>query len=102
MLGAWVKAERERRGWSQSELARRARLAQSYISRLEIHTRTKPSLRVVEQLAQAFEITPEQLMQAVGTMSAAPREPAAISVADWIEKLGMLGPDLTPSERIAV
>jgi transcriptional regulator with XRE-family HTH domain len=102
MVGAWVKAERERRGWSQSELARRAGLAQSYISRLEVNARTKPSLKVVEQFAQAFEISPEQLMQAVGTMSPAPPAPAAITVADWIEQLRMLGPDLTPAERSAV
>jgi len=102
MLGAWVKAERVRRGWSQSELARRAKLAQSYISRLEVNARTKPSLKAVEQLALAFEISTEQLMQAVGTMSPAPADPAAINVTDWLEKLRMLGPDLTPTERIAV
>ena len=102
MLGAWVKAERERRGWSQSELARRAGLAQSYISRMEVNARTKPSLKVVEQLARAFEISPEQLMQAVSAMQPAPTEPSSLNVAEWIEKLNTLGPNLTAAERGAI
>ena len=102
MVGAWVKAERERRGWSQSELARRAGLAQSYISRMEVNARTKPSLKVVEQLAHAFEIRPDQLMQAVGTISSAPSEDFAMSLEDWSLKLKQLGAQLTLAERSAI
>jgi hypothetical protein len=46
MLGAWVKAERRRRGRRPRAQALRARLAQRYIRRLAVPARTPPSERV--------------------------------------------------------
>lgn len=53
MLAAWVKTERERRGWSQAELARRAGLSQPAIALLERSTR-QPRPETVEGVARAF------------------------------------------------
>jgi transcriptional regulator with XRE-family HTH domain len=54
-LGETVKRLREARGWTQTELARRAGLTQGYIAKLETPGYvTSPSLDVALQLAEAF------------------------------------------------
>jgi transcriptional regulator with XRE-family HTH domain len=53
-LGARVAKARGRRGWDQSELARRAGLSPSYVSRLENAGFTRPSLLKVQAFAAAL------------------------------------------------
>jgi transcriptional regulator with XRE-family HTH domain len=53
--GAILKSLRERRGWTQKELARRVGVASNTITRLEIGNR-RPSLALVERLARAFKV----------------------------------------------
>lgn len=56
---------RERRGWSQAELGRRAGIAQSVINRLESGKNRGPSLDTLEQLAKALGVAPGSLLATV-------------------------------------
>jgi transcriptional regulator with XRE-family HTH domain len=108
MIGAWVKAERERRGWSQSELARRAGLTPQAIGQLERSRRRHPYPETVEGLAQAFGVTAEALYRAAyGDLAPETSdlvvEASPMGVLDnWVKRIVALGPELTPAERIAV
>ncbi|WP_327007165.1 helix-turn-helix transcriptional regulator [Dactylosporangium sp. NBC_01737] len=54
-LGRSVRELRERRGWSQSELADAAAMTQSAVARFEAGG-TVPTLPVLERLARALEV----------------------------------------------
>ncbi|HEX6760084.1 MAG TPA: helix-turn-helix transcriptional regulator [Propionibacteriaceae bacterium] len=53
-LGSTVRALREQRGWSQTQLAAAAGMTQSAVARFEAGG-TVPSLRVLDRLAQALD-----------------------------------------------
>lgn len=53
-LGRTVRALREQRGWSQTQLAAAAGMTQSAVARFEAGG-TVPSLRVLDRLAQALD-----------------------------------------------
>ena len=59
-----MKAERLRRGWSQLDVAFRARIQPSELSRLERGLAT-PYPGQAERLAQLFELSPQELVQSV-------------------------------------
>jgi ribosome-binding protein aMBF1 (putative translation factor) len=54
-LGRAVRELRERRGWSQTELAEAAAMTQSAIARFEAGG-TVPTLPVLERLARALDV----------------------------------------------
>ncbi|RSM61772.1 XRE family transcriptional regulator [Kibdelosporangium aridum] len=54
-LGAEVRTQRERRGWSQTELAQRAGMTQSAMARFEAGG-TVPTLPVLERIAAALDM----------------------------------------------
>lgn len=54
-LGEKVRALREQRGWTQTELARRSGMTQSAMARFEAGG-TTPTLPVLERIAAAFEL----------------------------------------------
>ncbi|MET7422324.1 helix-turn-helix transcriptional regulator [Dactylosporangium sp. NPDC005555] len=54
-LGRAVRELRERRGWSQTELAQAASMTQSAIARFEAGG-TVPTLPVLERLARALDV----------------------------------------------
>lgn len=95
-VGKWVKTERERRGWSQTELAQRASIVQSYLSRLEGSDRTKPSPDVLQRLANAFGVTVNEMLQ-LEEISEKTNDLASVvgEITDILR-------DLTPNERFAV
>ncbi len=57
-----LKQLRELRGFSQSELARRARLDRSFISMLESGARRGLSTRTLLSLAAALDVTTDELL----------------------------------------
>ncbi|WP_198168383.1 helix-turn-helix domain-containing protein [Herbidospora yilanensis] len=67
-LGKTVRAMREERGWSQSDLAARAAMTQSAVARFEAGG-TVPTIPVLERLARALDADVEVRLT--------PRVPAA-------------------------
>ncbi|WP_328855079.1 helix-turn-helix domain-containing protein [Microbispora hainanensis] len=67
-LGKTIRAMRETRGWSQSDLARAAGMTQSAVARFEAGG-TVPTLPVIERLASALDADVEVRLT--------PRAPAA-------------------------
>jgi len=61
-LGMNLKALREQRGLSQTELARRIRMTQPYIAMLERGAFTNPSLDVLRKLAKALKVRISELV----------------------------------------
>jgi len=54
---------RSARGWSQPELARRAKVTQAYIAQLETGQRKNPSLPVLRRLARALGVPVGELLE---------------------------------------
>ena len=59
-----ITHERLQRGWSQAELARRARLDQAIVSKVE-RRRLIPYPRELARLATALKVPADELMQEV-------------------------------------
>jgi transcriptional regulator with XRE-family HTH domain len=62
-LGARIKAERQRAGLTQQELATKVGISRIYIAKLEAGDRTSPSLPVLEQIAKALGVTLVDLLK---------------------------------------
>ena len=54
---------REARGWTQAELAKKVRVTQSYIAKLETGARTSVSLAVLHRLAKALGVPVTALLE---------------------------------------
>jgi ribosome-binding protein aMBF1 (putative translation factor) len=59
-LGQLIRQAREARGWSQAELAKRAKLTQAYLSYLEADER-QPSLSIAARLSRQLAIPLDEL-----------------------------------------
>lgn len=55
-LGMRIAYLRKKHGWSQEELSFRSGIHKNYLSDLE-NGRRNPSLKIIEHLAKAFEVT---------------------------------------------
>ena len=62
ILGANLRIERERRGWSQEELADRSGIHRTYISGVERGTRN-PTLGIIEAIANGLGLPVARLLQ---------------------------------------
>ncbi len=62
-IGLRIKRQREARGLSQLALARKARVAQSYVSQLEAGERKAPGIYVVQRLAKALGVSLAELLE---------------------------------------
>jgi len=60
-LGEKIRAEREKRGWSQHELSRRAKVRQALLSALETGKQTDTTASVVKRLAMTLGVTMDYL-----------------------------------------
>ncbi|MDQ2809313.1 MAG: helix-turn-helix domain-containing protein [Chloroflexota bacterium] len=101
MIGDWIKVERKRRGWTQAVLAQRAAVTQQAIYLLESGKRTNPGAHTLTQLARAFEVSLDELMQ-LTTDSVPLDAPPGSRLDDWVQAMVRIGPTLTPAERVAV
>lgn len=61
-FGARIRYLRTHQHWTQEQLAEHANLAPKYVGRIE-RGEVCPSLRVLEQLANAFEVQVHQLVR---------------------------------------
>ena len=57
----YLRTLRERRGWTQMQLAKASGIAQNSISKLERYAHKRPVYATVIALAHALEIGPESL-----------------------------------------
>jgi transcriptional regulator with XRE-family HTH domain len=55
-FATWIRDELNRRGWSQANLAERADLSRSSISKMLTSGRRKPGMRFFAGIAAAFEM----------------------------------------------
>lgn len=85
-VAARVRAVRGFRGYSQGDLAERTGLSRQYISELEQGKRPKPRGETLERLAEALEVTADQLRGCAplttGGIPEPPAEPAAEPAAE--------------------
>jgi transcriptional regulator with XRE-family HTH domain len=61
-FGVRLRTLREQRSLTQKELAKKARLSQGYIIRLETGTKANPSLDVLSRLAKALKVPAADLL----------------------------------------
>ncbi len=62
-IGTVVKRLRERKGLSQLELAKRAGVAQGYISDLEAGRKKNPGIETLRKLARALGVPVTELVE---------------------------------------
>jgi transcriptional regulator with XRE-family HTH domain len=60
-LGDRIKRERERLGWSQNELARRARVRQAQLSEVEAGKRHDMMASILRRIARALGVSMDYL-----------------------------------------
>lgn len=63
----WVLEEMERRGWRQAELARRANISASHISRM-LSGEAQIGIDAAQGIAQAFGMTLEDILRLAGIL----------------------------------
>lgn len=61
-MGKRIREYRERRGWSQEELAARAKISRPYLGRLETG-RQDPRVSVLLRIADALRVTVDDLLK---------------------------------------
>ena len=62
-LGRTVKRMRATRNMNQAELAKRARLSQGYVSKLEVGAQRNPSVAVIRRLAKTLGVPVAKLLE---------------------------------------
>ena len=62
-LGRLIRALRESKGLTQSQLAERAELTQGYLAKLENGMKANPSLAALKRLAKALKVPPGELIE---------------------------------------
>lgn len=61
-LATVIREQREQKGWTQEELAKRAKVTRSHLSLLEAGHRKNPSLDVLTRLAKALGVPVTDLL----------------------------------------
>ncbi len=62
-LGKMLRSLRKREGWSQVDLAKKAKVSQAYIAKLETGVKKNPSLATLKRIAKALGVPVEQLLK---------------------------------------
>lgn len=72
-LGTFLRSERESRGWTLEQIAKRLQVTKGYISRVE-GGKAKPAAKLIELLAKTWQIDPQSLLILAGHIPADVRE----------------------------
>lgn len=56
MIGTNIKAIREKRNYTLSELAERAQISKSYLSNIERNLNQNPSIQIIDRIAAVLEV----------------------------------------------
>ena len=91
-FGVWLLDQINERGWTQAELARRAKVSRAAIS-LILSEGRRPGHEVSAAIARAFNIPPEQVFQAAGILEY--KSPTT----DQLDELMHLAVQLTDADR---
>lgn len=90
-LGAFIRDQRGRHGWSQEEFARRIGKGQEWVSYVETGRRRKPlTSDEIDALSAALGVPRLELMRIAGYRvppSPAPAVPAPFTLHTWIDRL---------------
>jgi XRE family transcriptional regulator, master regulator for biofilm formation len=62
MIGLRIRSLREEKGYSISELAKRAGISKSYLSQIERNLQVNPSLQLLSKLARTLDATLDDLI----------------------------------------
>lgn len=68
-LGVLLRSERESRGWTLEQLAKRLKVTKGYVSRLE-GGKARPAVRMIEALAKTLQIDPNPILIRAGHIPA--------------------------------
>lgn len=92
----WVVGELEKRGWSRSEAARRGGISSSMFDKV-INGHAKPGVKFIEGIAQAFKMSPADVMMRLKKQNT--EDP-------WVEemshKLTLLSPGLRSIAEVMI
>lgn len=88
-LERWLLKELRQRGWSQSELARRAEVSTAQVSRVLSGT-SDPGYRFCYRVAHALGVPEEQLLRMAGLAEELPKNDTARSWQEFREVFEML------------
>lgn len=95
---SWLNQELESRGWSYSELARRADVSQSMVSKV-MSFNASPGLDFCIGIANAFHTTTETVLRKAGILPSLPYD----QLEDMnLKELYDLMRNLTPRDRLEV
>ena len=90
VLKKWIQDSLTQRGWSQSELARRAELSSTTISDV-LTGSAKPGFNFCKGVARAFGVRTEKVLRLAGLLQPEPEETATIT--EFVYALSQLPPD---------
>jgi len=95
-LGRFIHTQRKLANLSLRELAGLTDLSNAYLSQLErgLH---EPSMRVINSIARALDLSAETLLRQAGILAGDPSEPAAPT-----EESIIADPDLTAAQKEAL
>ena len=62
-LGKMLKGIREGKGWTQVQLASKAKVTQTYIAKLESGDKKNPSIAVLQRIAKALGVPVTELLK---------------------------------------
>lgn len=89
-FGLWLQAERDKRGWSQSDLARISGLHRQNVYKIE-NGGAAPAVETYISLANALQLSPLILFRKAGLLPEAPSQQT--SLQDWEYLLDQLPAD---------
>jgi len=93
LLGAKIKELRERKDWTQGQLALYSRLGRGYLSQLETERIKNPSADTFIKLAKALDVDENELYEAAGLKKPGKPPEAVKQFQIWL-----LGKAPTPEE----